>query len=91
MLKRSWTGSIMELNKFKIMKTAMQELWEYLDDAERNGVYELGTQNFKRYIEGIYFQKEKEQIIEAHAVGRIKEVSGINTDGEDYYNETFIK
>jgi hypothetical protein len=32
---------------------------------------------------------EKEQIIEAHAVGRIKECSGINTDGEQYYNETF--
>ena len=34
---------------------------------------------------------EKQQIIEAHAVGRIKECSGINTDGEQYYNETFKK
>ena len=31
----------------------------------------------------------KEQIIEAHAVGRIKECSGINTDGEHYYKETY--
>jgi hypothetical protein len=34
-------------------------------------------------------EMEKGQIIEAHAVGRIKECSGINTDGEHYYNETF--
>jgi len=36
-------------------------------------------------------EMEKEQIIEAHAVGRLKECSGINTDGEQYYNETFNK
>lgn len=36
-------------------------------------------------------QMEKQQIIEAHAVGRIKECSGINTDGEHYYNEKFNK
>jgi hypothetical protein len=36
-------------------------------------------------------EMEKQQIIEAHAVGRIKECSGINTDGEHYYNETFNK
>ena len=74
-----------------IMKTAMQELWDHLDDAEQNGVNEFGTQNFKRYIEVFYLPKEKEQIIEAHAVGRIKEVAGVNTDGEHYYNETFEK
>jgi hypothetical protein len=34
-------------------------------------------------------EMEKQQIIEAHAVGRIKECSGINTDGEQYYNETY--
>jgi hypothetical protein len=41
----------------------------------------------------IYHAKEmeKQQIIEAHAVGRIKECSGINTDGEEYYKETFNK
>lgn len=35
-------------------KTAMQLLWDHLNDAEINGVYEFGTQNFKRYIETIY-------------------------------------
>jgi hypothetical protein len=34
-------------------------------------------------------EMEKQQIVEAHAVGRIKECSGIHTDGEHYYNETF--
>jgi len=36
-------------------------------------------------------EMEKQQIIEAHAVGRIKECRGINTDGEQHYNETFNK
>ena len=31
----------------------------------------------------------EQQIIEAHAVGRLKECSGINTDGEQYYNQIF--
>jgi len=34
-------------------------------------------------------EMEKDQIIEAHAVGRIKEVSQINTDGYEYYKETY--
>jgi hypothetical protein len=32
---------------------------------------------------------EKEQIKEAHAVGRLKQISGINTDGEQYYEQTY--
>ncbi len=38
-------------------------------------------------IEGKYIEKEKQQIIEAHAVGRIKEVSNVKTDGYDYYEK----
>jgi hypothetical protein len=34
---------------------------------------------------------EREQIIEAHAVGRIKEVIGYNATGHDYYTETYGK
>ena len=41
------------------------------------------------YIINLAYRLEKQQIIEVHAVGRIKECSGINTDGEQYYNETF--
>ena len=36
-------------------------------------------------------EMEREQIIEAHAVGRIKEVIGYNATGHDYYNETYGK
>ena len=36
-------------------------------------------------------EKEKQEIIVAHAVGRIKEISGILTNGDDYYNQTFKK
>ena len=31
----------------------------------------------------------KEEIVEAHAVGRIKQCAGILTDGYEYYNEEF--
>ena len=67
------------------MKTAMQELWDILNDAEQNGVYEIGTQNFKRYIEGIFLEKEKEQIMNACNAG----LSGIPRSSEKYYNETY--
>lgn len=40
-------------------------------------------------LKGIAKSMEKEQIIEAHAVGRIKEVSQINTDGYEYYKENY--
>lgn len=36
-------------------------------------------------------EMEKQQIIEATIISIIKKASGINTDGEQYYNETFKK
>jgi hypothetical protein len=36
-------------------------------------------------------EMEREQIIEAHAVGRFKAISGYNATGHDYYNETYGK
>lgn len=72
------------------MKTAMQKLWDHLHDAEANGVYEIGTQNFKRYIEGIYFEAEKKQIIDAHNSGQnIVIIDSDFTDAESYYTSTF--
>jgi hypothetical protein len=64
-------------------KTAVEWLEEKLIDA--------GLQFTKGEALEINQAKEmeKQQIIEAHAVGRIKECSGINTDGENYYNEQF--
>ena len=55
-------------------------------------VEELSRQNrlyTKEEIINIAKELFKQQIIEAHAVGRIKECSGINTDGYQYFNETF--
>ena len=47
--------------------------------------------NVVKRIDNELLEMEKQQIVEAHAVGRIKECSGINTDGEQYYNETYNK
>lgn len=69
------------------MKTAMQELWDVLNDAEQNGVHEIGTQNFKRYIEGIYLEKEKQQIIDAYHINPENSIY-LNT-GIKYYDSNF--
>ena len=66
-------------------QTAVEFLVELLNNL--NDDFNLA---FKDEIEQAK-EMEKQQIIEAHAVGRIKECSGINTDGEHYYNETFNK
>jgi NOL1/NOP2/fmu family ribosome biogenesis protein len=71
------------------MKTAMQELWICLDDAEKNSVYELGTQNFKRYIEDIYLEKEKQQIIDVYIEFGMNNDETNRKRGEEYYNETY--
>lgn len=62
---------------------------EWLIDKHFGGIKNC-TSYFTKHIEQA-LEMEKQQIIEAHAVGRIKECSGINTDGEQYYNETFKK
>lgn len=67
------------------MKTAV----EWLIDKHFGGI-ENCTPDFRKHIEQA-LEMEKQQIIEAHAVGRIKECSAINTDGEQYYNETYKK
>lgn len=71
------------------MKTAMQELWDVLNDAEHNGVYEIGTQNFKRYIEGIYLEKEKDQIINAYTDGRMSVITKEIISYKEYYDSKF--
>lgn len=60
-------------------------LFDILQEAEDSNILEVGTQNFKRYIE--MFEKqakemEKDQIIDAY-----NKVS--MSTGEQYYNETF--
>ena len=62
-------------------KTAVEWLIEYFSKYV----------DMNKHLEEIEQAKEmeKQQIIESHAVGRLKECSGINTDGEQYYNQTF--
>lgn len=67
------------------MKTAVQQIYDFLNEAEQNNVFEVGTQNLKRYIETIYLETEKQQIIEA--VKFTEHTSGYS--GEEYYNYTF--
>jgi hypothetical protein len=72
--------------------SAKEALSEIEDQVVRRACQEVGRITLKQIIKRIddeLLEKEKQQIIEAHAVGRIKECSGINTDGEQYYNETY--
>jgi len=61
-----------------------------ISKIERNKNPSITQKEVVEYIEQAK-EMEKQQIIEAHAVGRIKECRGINTDGEHYYNEKFNK
>lgn len=79
-MENSKKQSAVELYSKKIM--------EILGDSVNNFTKEQTLAN--HYALKQAKEMEKEQIIEAHAVGRIKECSGINTDGEQYYNETYI-
>jgi hypothetical protein len=71
-------------------------LFNILQEAEDNNIFEVGTQNFKRYIEMFLEQAiemEKEQIVEAHLDGQSideKQRYGVS-DAKQYYNETFKK
>jgi hypothetical protein len=65
------------------MKTAMQELIEYLENIYY--VKEiLDWEDIKKNI----IEKEKEQIIDAY-YGNIDGVYGYREAGEEYYNQTY--
>jgi hypothetical protein len=65
------------------MKTAMQELIEYLE----NVYYINELTNFdKDKIQ--FLEKEKEQIIDAY-YGNIDGVFGYREEGQEYYNQTY--
>ena len=66
------------------MKTAMQELFEYLDDI-------IGPSIKQKFLE-----KEKEQIVNAYASGykacdldEALEINKTMFSGEQYYNQTY--
>jgi hypothetical protein len=74
------------------INSAKEALSEIENQVVRSACQEVARLTLKQIIKRIddeLLEKEKQQIIEAHAVGRIKECSGINTDGEQYYNETY--
>ena len=63
------------------MKTAMQELIEYLEVRDRKFTY-----TYKKATE--LLEKEKEQIIDAY-YGKINGVFGYREEGQEYYNQTY--
>ena len=63
------------------MKTAMQELIEYLEVRDRKFTY-----TYKKAIE--LLEKEKEQIIEAYDKG-ISDHQWNDYNPEEYYNQTY--
>jgi hypothetical protein len=75
-------------------------LFDILQEAEDNNIFEVGTQNFKRYIEMFLDQAkemQKQQIVDAYVDG-FKECEKIHEEAffiqdlsEQYYNETYKK
>ena len=66
------------------MKTAMQELIEYLES--RYFKYEISSILLKSKE---LLQKEKEQIINDFDNGIYVGTYAVDKDGEDYYNQTY--
>jgi hypothetical protein len=79
------------------MKTAMQELIEDINIEKKLGyITENAANRILDYINNLYLEKEKEQIITAFEVGYkscdIDEAFEINrklASGELYYNQTY--
>ena len=64
------------------MKTAMQELWEYIDANSHEEGFNLYA------AKEISLEKEKEQIIDAY-YGKIDGVFGYREEGQEYYNQNY--
>ena len=69
------------------MKTAMQELIEWIDNDFRKQSTIPTIQQLKNKAEYL-LEKEKEQIIDAY-YGKINGVFGYREEGEQYYNQTY--
>ena len=77
------------INKNKIMKTAMQELYEDIEKFEKISV-NITTTDIKRMIGHYYNEKEKQQLKEAVKHGLWNnEVVNMDNYSEIYYQETF--
>ena len=64
------------------MKTAMQELMQWMEETE--------FMVNKGFIDKVHecLEKEKEQIIDAY-YGKINGVFGYREEGQEYYNQTY--
>jgi hypothetical protein len=71
------------------MKTAMQELIEDINIEKKMGyITENSANKILDYINNLYLEKEKEQIIDAY-YGNIDGVFGYREEGQEYYNQTY--
>jgi hypothetical protein len=64
------------------MKTAMQELMDYLNEDEFTGICDIRDR-----IEEL-LEKEKEQIIQAHGL-KYYDIGEVTITGENYYNQNY--
>lgn len=80
------------------MKTAMQELLEYLQkdydglDKQKNEVskiMKIAVATIMRNIEDLYISKEKEQIMEAFVAGDERGTKEIPFNAEQYFQQTY--
>jgi murein endopeptidase len=68
------------------MKTAMQELMEWIEHWKNEPLSEFQQNKIKELLE-----KEKEQIIESFDNGIYVGTYAVDKDGEQYYNRTYTQ
>ena len=68
------------------MKTALQELIEYVDNPMKSNA--ISKLELVFYLKNTLLEKEKEQIIDAY-YGKINGVFGYREEGQEYYNQTY--
>ena len=77
------------------MQTAMQELIEDINIEKKLGyITENAANRIIDYIDNLYLEKEKEQIIDAHIEGqrvfdKYQHTQWTNDQAEHYYNQTY--
>ena len=77
------------------MKTAMQELIEDINIEKKLGyITENAANRIIDYIDNLYLEKEKEQIIDAHIEGqrvfdKYQHTQWTNDQAEHYYSQTY--
>ena len=68
------------------MKTALQELIEYVDNPMKSNA--ISKLELVFYLKNTLLEKEKEQIINATCLGKYNNIDD-RQKGEEYYNQTY--